>query len=129
MNMLPTVRFGYVFGPVRWESLDNWDYFEDHGYYDRILVNEGERPIYAHMCAVTHLQKKSRFGFLIFKPFIFHIWFTWRFQKQERHDDGAVVWVPGSERVTYGRTPGLRFDFAQGKYIRSRGYFSFTHWD
>lgn len=70
----------------------------------------------------THLQKKSRCGFLLTWPFCFHVWFFWRKQKQNKKG-----WRPGTEQGIYGRTPGWRYDYDLGM-IRTNGYLG-GHWD
>src|SRR6185312_17342381 len=56
--------------------------------------------------AVTHLQKYSKFGFLLTWPFCFHVWYTFKFQE----GSDAEGWKPGTEKVFYARTPGYRKD-------------------
>lgn len=79
------------------------------------------KPIYGF--AVTHLQKYSKFGFLLTWPFCFHIWYTFKFQEG---DDG-VGWKPGTEKVLYARTPGYRKDTDYGMKW-TWGYIG-LHWD
>lgn len=74
---------------------------------------------------VTHLQKRSRFGFLLMWPFCLHVWWMWR--PQARPDAGSG-WLPGTERGIYARTPGYRWEGSTGTYIRTKGYVG-PHWD
>jgi hypothetical protein len=116
---LPTAILGYVSGPLlRWNSVtkDAQTWTGDGG------AQVNRRPIGPWV--VTHLQKQSRCGFLLFWPFIFHVWFF--VKKQEVNGDGD--WVPGTERGFYARTPGYRYDFADQKYIRTRGFVG-GRWD
>lgn len=86
---------------------------------------------------VTHLQKKSTFGFLIclrdgkFPWPTFHFWFFWKLQerKEIKNPNGLShwEWVSGTERGIYIRTPGYRWDYDLGM-IPTRG-FAGGHWD
>lgn len=58
---------------------------------------------------LTHLQKFSRFGFMITWPFCFHFWVFWR--PQTEYSGG---WIPGTEQGIYFRTPGWRWDYDLG---------------
>ena len=96
----PTSVFSLIAGPVRAEqSLD------------------GTRTV------LTHLQKFSKWGFMLHWPFGFHFWFWFRKQQQ----DAQGGWLPGTERGIYFRTPGYRWDLDLGM-IWTWGYFGF-HWD
>lgn len=72
---------------------------------------------------LTHLQKYSRFGFMLTWPFCFHFWFFWKLQE----GDDTYGWKPASEQGIYFRTPGWRWDKDLGM-IPTRGYFG-LHWD
>lgn len=122
MKPLPTALFGYVAGPLRWEGPYSYEFYESRP--TNWVINEKPKTIGHGPVVVTHLQKESRFGFLLFSPFIFHFWFTFKFQEQD--ENGG--YIPGTEKVFYFRTPGWRFDFADWKYITSKGYLG-GHWD
>lgn len=121
--VLPTVRLGYIEGPIRWEGPNYYEFYESRP--SGWLINEKPRTVGHAPVVITHLQKESRFGFLIFSPFIFHFWVTFKFQET----DILGGYIPGSEKVFYFRTPGWRFDFADWKYIFSKGFLSPIHWD
>ena len=102
-KLYPSMIFGLITGPVRTEMAD-----------------DGQT-------IVTHLQKFSRFGFLITWPFCFHFWLFWK--KQEKHTFGFIDlgWEPGTEQGIYFRTPGFRWDADLGMKW-TWGYFG-LHWD
>ncbi len=117
IDTVPTTILGFVQGTMRvenmlgvatsWLRTSNWVFWH--------------KPEYGY--AVTHLQKYSKFGFLLTWPFCFHIY--WEFKKQTGNDiDG---WVPGSEKVFYARTPGYRMDIDYGMKW-TWGYIG-LHWD
>ncbi len=103
IDVVPTTLFGYVQGDVRLENRTGDIAFDVVRHF---FANQKPR----HGFAITHLQKESRFGFLINWPFCFHVWVA--FKKQEGND--VAGWVPGSEIVLYGRTPGYRQDTDYG---------------
>jgi hypothetical protein len=117
LNTVPTVVFGYVAGPlVRLEDKSG-----RIGFWNYIHWLVWRRPVLGF--AVTHLQKYSKFGFLLTWPFCFHIYY--QFKKQAGND--AAGWIPGSERVFYARTPGYRKDTDYGMKW-TWGYIG-GHWD
>ena len=71
---------------------------------------------------LTHLQKRSPFGFMVTWPFCFHFWLMWR--EQLCTLDG---WRPGTEQGLYFRTPGWRWDYELGMKW-TWGYIG-LHWD
>ena len=81
----PSVVLSLITGPVRVEK-------------------SGNRNI------LTHLQKYSRFGFMVTWPFCFHFWLFWKLQ--DTTPKGG--WIPGTEQGIYFRTPGWRWDFDEG---------------
>ncbi len=118
---LPTVLLGYIQGPIRREAQDGeimWD-FPVSGW----LLNDKPHLIRGKEFAVTHLQKLSKFGFLITWPFCLHIYYSFKEQQMDEHDQ----WIPGSETVFYARTPGYRKDIDYGM-IWTWGYIG-LHWD
>jgi hypothetical protein len=140
----PTAVLGLVVGPLRFESCGGADLF-DQSKSTHVLVNK--EPFLADdpadgvnkPFAVTHLQKKSRFGFLIMSheewwQLCFHVWFTFRFQQTRVGDGGAVVAIPGSERVLYWRVGWSRWDAGDCKYMVEKigfgtWYGPGLHWD
>lgn len=121
---LPTVLIGYVHGPVRMEQVGGQDSYPDSN--RAMLFNKPKGKF-----AVTHIQKKSRFGFLLMWPLCFHIWFQFRFQRQRMNENGDWIWKPGSEFVIYRRLGLWRWEAGSGRYIGPWTiYFNFsTHWD
>ncbi len=117
IDVVPTVLLGYVQGPLRMENRRGDVIVLGSG--PRLFI--GKKPVEGY--AVTHLQKYSRFGFLLHWPFGFHVWFT--FRKQKGNDSDG--WVPGSEIVFYARTPGYRMDTDYGMK-GTNGYIG-LHWD
>lgn len=101
----PTVVLGYVKGFLRLESTQGAEvqYPLPLGIM-RKFVPALMRP--NEWWFVTHLQKYSRFGFLIHKPFCLHAWWQFRLQKQDHKGN----WIPGTEKGVYFRSPGRRFD-------------------
>ncbi len=120
---LPTCILGYIYGPVRWESVTHGDMYVGE---DRLFVFQ--RP--QNGFALTHLQKKSRFGFMLthgerWYDFVLYAWFQFRFQKQElvtNQWSTYLAWIPGTEIGTYPRIGIGRFDFATNSYERPSFY-------
>jgi hypothetical protein len=110
----PTVIRGYVEGPLRLESLDGTEmYLEPQGE----LRNFQPVVIDGKTWAVTHLQKKSKRGWLLMSPYIYH-W--WNFSELQ------IPGKPGSEKGIYWRTPGWRWDndpHMARPWVFSKGYF------
>lgn len=104
IDVEPTVIVGYVEGPTRLENKQGnvsvWSQDSE------LFFNQ--QPIMDY--AVTHLQKYSKFGFLLTWPFCFHIWYTFRYQE----GNDQIGWKPGTEKVFYARTPGYRKDIDYG---------------
>jgi len=121
----PMILLGY--GIKRWERMkmdqengtgpidEYWDKSGLTFWLDRSSQNWGP----------THLQKKSRCGFLITWPFCFHIWFTFRYQQQ----DSQGTWIPGSEIVFYWRPGMWRWDSDAETYMPWAWYGPGLHWD
>lgn len=116
---IPTVKSGFIFGVCRLETNgpNNQDAYSNV-FANRWLKEQGPIDLDTNdgieTFGITHLQKKSRFGFLVMRPFCFHVWFTFRFQKQDA--DGS--WMRGSEKVLYFRVGRMRWDAGDGKYIK-----------
>lgn len=94
----PSAIFGFISGPIRVE------------------ISEGRTIL-------THLQKYSRFGFLLTWPFCFHFWIMWKLQQ----GNDPANWQPGTEQGIYFRTPGYRWDSELGMKW-TWGYCG-LHWD
>lgn len=128
---LPTCLFGFVRGILRFERLGggdllhtqlNPDDFSDWGsiLYEPPFVYNGSDY------AITHLQKYSKFGFLLMWPFCFHVWFTFKFQKK----DSSGLWIPGSEKVFYWRFGLWRWDAGNSRFIGPGTWYGpGLHWD
>ncbi len=103
IDTVPTTIIGYVQGLVRMENRWGAIAFErnQHFFFWR-------KPLFGF--ALTHLQKYSRFGFLVNWPFCLHGWIT--FKKQD--GDDYIGWEPASEVTLYFRTPGYRQDTDYG---------------
>ncbi len=120
---LPTCIIGYVHGPVRWESVKRGDLYVNYQHFFLLVAARNE-------FALTHLQKRSRFGFLLMKgerwyDFVLYAWFQFRFQKQElltNQWSTYLAWIPGTEIGTYPRIGIGRFDFATNSYERPSFY-------
>ena len=121
---MPTVLLGYVSGSlIRFEANGGYSVFLSMA--SPILIFHRPFELEGKMLAVTHLQKKSRFGFLFTWPLCFHLWITWKYQKQNSSDR----WLPGTEiMIPYARTPGWRWDAGDSKFIMTKGFFG-MHWD
>lgn len=125
----PTVVAGYIEGPLRWESLDGDELW--FGYSYGRMSNITPLDFDGKTWGITHLQKKSRWGWLLMRPFCFHAWYFSKLQKQDVHGN----WIPGTEKGWYVRTPGWRWDIAGTMidgvlrhWIFTKGYFG-RHWD
>jgi len=122
---MPTCLLGFVKGVLRLEALggadvylwcSNWFFWKKAP----LSVNNS-----GQLFAITHLQKKSRFGFLLMWPFCFHVWFTFKFQEYI-HD----IWSPGTEKVFYWRIGLWRWDAGDSKFIGPGTWYGpGFHWD
>lgn len=123
----PTCLFGFMQGPIRVESLDSSEMFVNSKF--QVFINQKPINWYGRTYAITHLQKKSHFGFLVMWPFCLHLWFF--IQKQKICAHGG--WVPNSEFGKYFRFGRWRWDVAgtNGKHwIPWSIYINFGfHWD
>lgn len=117
ITTVPTVVVGYVKGTMRLETRSGLIALRNGS---RWLI--WERPTLMGY-AVTHLQKYSKFGFLLTWPFCFHVYYQSKMQEGSDTDG----WVPGSEKVFYARTPGYRKDTDTGMKW-TWGYIG-LHWD
>jgi len=64
----------------------------------------------------------------------FHLWFTFRYQQTKVGDGGAVITIPGSEKVFYWRVGWSRWDAGDCKYVVEKigfgtWYGPGLHWD
>lgn len=117
INVVPTTILGLVQGVVRSENRTGSIRLIP-GFLHLFIMEKPQDGF-----AITHLQKYSRFGFLLNWPFCFHIYF--QFRKQQGNDERG--WVPGSEITFYTRTPGYRQDTDAGVKW-TWGYIG-LHWD
>ena len=67
----------------------------------------------------THLQKQSKYGFLITWPLCFHVWYQFKPQEEGQ---------PGTETVFYWRIGWARWEAGRGVYIVPT-WFLGGHWD
>lgn len=105
---LPFCLLGSIYGPVRFETYGGIDKYDGK---DRMFFFKEPQDEYA----LTHLQKKSQFGFLLMWPLCFYFWLTIKFQ-----EDGK----PGSEIVLNGRA-GARWEAGRSLYIWPSFYIGF----
>lgn len=132
-ELAPRIIAGEIHGPVRLESLDGKEMYWPE-MPSGITSFEGVGPFEqdGKTWFVTHLQKKSKKGWLKTSPDCYHWWYTIRPQAQDK--DGN--WIPGTEKVIYFRKPfSWRFDVAgtiidgvMRHWIWTKGYFG-LHWD
>jgi len=112
---LPTCLLGYVHGLTKYETCGGGYLYQPKSF----LFMEGPYQWgQESMYAVTHLQKLSKFGFLIMAhekwwQLCFHIWYTFRYQ--QANSEGT--WIPGSEIVFYWRIGYSRWDAGDCKYV------------
>lgn len=103
----PTTILGFVYGETRYENLDREESYLQKKF--NFILNEGpQETIGGKIWALTHQQKRSHFGFLIQKPWCFHIWLMPQLQKECAHGN----LVPGSEFGKYLRIGIYRWDVA-----------------
>lgn len=115
MNEYPTCLLGYVKGRIRYETTTGKETYAGE---DDWLINVKQTSYGGDTWAITHLQKRSKYGFLLMWPFCLHLWWTFKYQEQEQ--DGT--WIPGTEKVLYVRSPGYRWEAGSGSYIHTKGY-------
>lgn len=148
MKITPTVEYptiveGVVEGQfLRLESLDGSERFINRPYVEyredgalsilQGVFHDGTKWKLSHAgpfifegktWGVSHLQKKSRYGWLKVSPDCYHRWYFWAGQEEG---------VPGTERGIYFRKPfSWRWDVAgtNGQHwIWTRGYLG-MRWD
>ncbi len=126
---IPTVRFGYVRGPVRFEKAGGGGDLYLITPSNKFIVNKTAQELGApEGYGPTHLQFQSRFGFLILRPFCLHFWFmAWPFRNKEFRYDGSTV--PASERGPYWRAGKARWEAGRGIYLSPTWYGPGLHWD
>lgn len=116
---LPIAAIGIVKSPLRVERCGGVDaYSEDVGVKFLFRTQPQQLFLDEAKYAVTHLQKKSKFGALLMSHekwwhLCFHVWYTFKFQQTD--DKGE--WIPGSEKVLYWRIGWSRWDAGDCKYI------------
>lgn len=114
---LPICLIGYVRDFVRleacggadryWLPLSGWLFN-----FKPALASDG------NLYAITHLQKRSKFGFLLVQheawyQLCFHIWFTFKYQQQMANGG----WIPGTETVFYWRVGWSRWAAGACQYV------------
>jgi hypothetical protein len=110
--LYPRVVFGFIKGRVRLETCGGQDWYP---WSDRLLLFEGvEKDLEGRKYAVTHLQKRARFWFLLMRHekwwhLCWHVGITFRFQKPG---------IPGSELVFYWRAGYSRWDASICDYVK-----------
>lgn len=124
-----------MWGPVRYETSGGHDFYDEK---KRLSIFFWKKPfqridinvdVNAHRYALTHLQRRSRFGFLLMWPFCFHYWFHFRYQMICRvmgHVEPHRV--PNSEVCLYGRA-GARWEAGRALYIWPSWFGPGLHWD
>lgn len=139
----PVVVLGFVWGRLRYEKtiagVGAADYFDGGGFKPWFLFWRRPFSLFKRGAAdpkgwqMTHLQKGSPLGFLVYWPFCFHIWFHWKLQEFEIGEKNASGnyphhWKPNTEQGIYLRSPGFRWDVNDGYFERTGGYVG-SHWD
>lgn len=104
--LYPTLRSGYIDGPIRCQSLDGSELWlpERTG---KLCIEPFEKD--GKTWCVSHLQKKAKSFSLLYDPFIYHWGKFWHLQETYVDASGATIWKPGTERGIYWRTPGWRW--------------------
>lgn len=72
----------------------------------------------------THLQYKSKYGFLLTWPLCLHIWYQFKPQDEDRYGRR----IAGTERVFYWRF-GARWEAETGCYVFPSWYGPGLRWD
>jgi len=128
----PTIIEGVVDGPMRCESLDGSEMYIGGDNEVHVLKNFGPFEKDGKTWAVTHLQKKSKKGWLKTSPDGYHCWNFWQLQKQDNNGN----WISGTERGIYFRKPfswrwdvaGTFLDGALRHFVWTKGFLG-LHWD
>ncbi len=129
---VPRIKSAYIVGPsVRWEKLgaENGTDVYLTGLANRELddIGAAEAGLSADY-GITHLQKQSRYGYLITEPFCFYVWYQFRPQKQKLSYGLLPVDIPGSEICATFRFGKGRWDAHDKKYIKPTLQAG-LHWD
>jgi hypothetical protein len=128
---VPRIVAAYIAGPVRWEKLgaENGTDVYLSGMANRKLENIGaaEAGLSADY-GITHLQKQSKWGWLITEPFCFYVWWQIQPQQEKIGDGGVTVTIPGSEICPTFRIGKGRWDPVQKLYIKPTLQAG-LHWD
>lgn len=128
----PTVESGFVDGPLRWESYDGgfveerYDIPNPTQAFQGRLIEVGPVFLDGKWWGISHIQKRSKRGWLVMRPFCFHQWNMDKLQDQDDHGG----WVPGTEKGFVFRSPGWRWDpqGTNGKHwILTGGHFGFRY--
>lgn len=129
MRLYPICLLGFMRGQVRYETCGGYEIYPgDFGNHWLFFKKPFDAmiPNISTDYAVTHIQKRSKFGFLLMWPFCFHIWWTFKPQQQ----DNTWKWLPGTEVVLYWRFGKWRWDAGQCKFIGPWTWYGpGLHWD
>lgn len=127
----PTIDSGVIHGPIRCESLDGSEMYLEE---DDVTVLNDFKPFVLNgkTWGVSHLQKRSKRGWLKVSPSCYHWWWFWKLQEK----DSNGQWISGSERGIYFRQPfswrwdvaGTVIDGILRHWIWTKGYLG-GHWD
>lgn len=125
-NGLPLVLLATIKGRARLEANGGEELYLEVDKWRFLLFRAPVRPFPDEpLYQVTHLQKRSRMGFLLYWPLCFHVWFTFRYQTE-----GLAGWRPGTEKVLYWRLGLWRWDAGDSKYIGPGTWYGpGLHWD
>jgi len=139
LRKYPTALIGFVGGPLRLETCGGGDLIDSASPFKILFHQKPIVTVSGKTYAVTHLQKQSRCGFLLAShekwwQLCFHLWFTFRYQQTKVGDGGAVITIPGSEKVFYWRVGWSRWDAGDCKYVVEKigfgtWYGPGLHWD
>jgi len=112
---VPILLLGYAI--KRWQDADNRTYW----FYDHPGLSVWQK---FDAMGPSHLQYRSRYGFLVTWPFCFHVWVMPELGREDRNG----VHIPGTEKGWYFRV-GFVWRPGQAGYEPSwYGPFN-QHWD
>lgn len=134
-NLLPTILEGEIYGPIRCESMDGSEMYlqEDHDQTTSVKFSYFQ-PFQQNgkMWFVTHIQKKSKHGWIRTNPRGFHYWSMSQLPQKDINGN----WIPGSESGIYYRepfswridVPGTMIDGVLRHWIYTKGFLG-RHFD
>ena len=122
---VPLLLIGYAI--QRWEKPGGGDFYvaSDAKSLQILAANFEEGGV---EYGPTHLQYKSKWGFLITWPLCFHFWYQVKPQQTALDKNGVLVTVPGSETVILVSIGWARWDAGNSCYMIPRCYIG-GHWD